>query len=402
MGDATGKWGEFVRYSSRSKENLIDTAWLGRLCGLDTSVFDTEARIIWKLPSFSFLKSEFMPAEPFIKLLKRLGLQYTYFFRHSLYGKKCRRVSKNLLKEFISTLDPSIQEKLENLTKLVESPLSVVQIKEIEIQDYDDYVYDVSVPDSEMFFGGTTPILLHNSDERGIEIVRKNIKDFARTMSLGEAPFKIIFLDEADALTNDAQNALRRTMEMYTRTCRFILSCNYSSKIIEPIQSRCALFRFSRVPDAVIISQLEKISGEEKVKYDRDGLDAILYVADGDMRQAINVLQATAVVSKEISKDEVFKMASRARPELVRKLMSLALDKKFFEAREILDDLLINKSISGEEVLLQMHKEIENLEVPNEKKLALVNLIGEYNFRLVEGANEKIQLDALLAQIALI
>lgn len=243
---------------------------------------------------------------------------------------------------------------------------------------------------------------LNASDDRGIDVVRNNIKDFARTMSLEGVPFKIIFLDEADALTPEAQNALRRTMEKYTRTCRFILSCNYSSKIIEPIQSRCALFRFVRMADDIIGKQLEKICREEGVKCEKDGVEAVLYVADGDMRHAINVLQATAAVARVLTKEDVYNMASRAKPELVRKLMMLAVGKKFGDARAILDDLLINKSISGEEVLLQMHKEIENLDVPNEKKLALVNLIGEYNFRLVEGANEKIQLDALVAQMAMI
>jgi len=147
---------------------------------------------------------------------------------------------------------------------------------------------------------------LNASDDRGIEVVRNNIKDFARTMSLGEVPFKIIFLDEADALTTDAQNALRRTMEKYTRTCRFILSCNYSSKIIEPLQSRCALFRFTRITDEVIEAQLKKIAQAESLKADKDGLEAILYVSEGDMRHAINVLQATAAVAKAVTKLDVF------------------------------------------------------------------------------------------------
>jgi replication factor C small subunit len=258
---------------------------------------------------------------------------------------------------------------------------------------------------SSELFGGKLEgnfLELNASDERGIDVVRNNIKDFARTMSLGEVPFKIIFLDEADALTSDAQNALRRTMEKYTRTCRMIMSCNYSSKIIEPIQSRCALFRFSRIPNNVIGAQLKKISEKEDINFDEEGLEAILYVADGDMRHAINVMQATAAVANSVTKEDVFNIASRAKPELVRNLMSMAMTGKFMDARKTLDDLLINKSISGEEILLQMHKEIENLDIPNEKKLALVNLIGEYNFRLVEGANEKIQLDALLAQMGLI
>jgi len=243
---------------------------------------------------------------------------------------------------------------------------------------------------------------LNASDERGIDVVRNNIKDFARTMSLGNIPFKILFLDEADALTSDAQNALRRTMEKYTRTCRFVLSCNYSSKIIAPIQSRCALFRFTRIGDETIEARLKHICGEEGVKFDDPGLKAILYVAEGDMRRAINVLQATAAVAKNITQQDVYEIASRARPELVRKMMELALGGNFIQARDIVDDLIINKSISGEEVLLQMHKEIENLGVDDRTKLELVNLVGEYNFRLVEGANEKIQLDALMAQIGVL
>lgn len=243
---------------------------------------------------------------------------------------------------------------------------------------------------------------LNASDERGIDVVRGKIKDFARMVPISDVPFKIIFLDEADALTPDAQNALRRTLEKYTRTCRFILSCNYSSKIIEPIQSRCALFRFVRLNEDAILKRLKHVCAQEKVTYDDKGLAAILYVSEGDMRMAINVLQAAAVAGTKVTQEEVFDISSTAKPELVRKIMETSLAGSFMQAREMLDDLLINKSISGEEILLQMHKEIENLAVRDEIKLALVNLIGEYNFRLVEGANEKVQLDALMAQIGLL
>lgn len=242
---------------------------------------------------------------------------------------------------------------------------------------------------------------LNASDERGIDVVRSNIKEFARTMSLAGVPFKIIFLDEADALTTDAQNALRRTMERYTRTCRFILSCNYSSKIIAPIQSRCALFRFLNLENELVNKRLDYICKQEDVECDADGLDAISYICEGDLRKAINVLQTTATVGK-VTKDVVFNIASVAKPEVVRKLMSTAIDGTFVDARKILYDLMIAKSISGEEIILQMHKEIENLDVDDKTKLALLNLIGEYNFRMVEGANEHIQLSALLAQIGLV
>ncbi|MBU4255733.1 MAG: replication factor C small subunit, partial [Candidatus Thermoplasmatota archaeon] len=135
---------------------------------------------------------------------------------------------------------------------------------------------------------------MNASDERGINVVRTKIKDFARTASIGEVGFKIIFLDEADALTPEAQAALRRTMEKFTKTCRFIMSVNYSSKIIEPIQSRCAVFRFRPLKQEDIKKYLAFIAKNEGLKITDDGSDAIVYVASGDMRKAVSSLQVAA------------------------------------------------------------------------------------------------------------
>ncbi len=239
---------------------------------------------------------------------------------------------------------------------------------------------------------------LNASDERGIQVVRETIKEFARTLPFGGARFKIIFLDEADALTADAQHALRRTMEKYAATSRFILSCNYSSKIIEPIQSRCALFRFRPLTEEQMKARLKYIADQEGLKINEKALDAIVYIAEGDMRRAINILQASAVLSKEITEKLVFQVASRARPEEIRKMMELALKGDFMRARELLNNVMIEYGMSGEDVVKQMHREIFNLNVPEKTKVELINLVGEYEFRLVEGANERIQLEALLAQ----
>lgn len=142
-------------------------------------------------------------------------------------------------------LDGKGRRIFETLRKLANTDLHALLVRKIEVVEYNDFVYDVSVPPgNEKFFAGEIPVLLHNSDERGINVIREKVKEFARTKPIGAASFKIIFLDEADALTQDAQQALRRTMEMFSNNVRFILSCNYSSKIIEPIQSRCAIFRF--------------------------------------------------------------------------------------------------------------------------------------------------------------
>ncbi len=239
---------------------------------------------------------------------------------------------------------------------------------------------------------------LNASDERGIDVVRTKIKDFARTRPIG-SEFKIIFLDEADALTPEAQNALRRTMESYTETCRFILSCNYSSKIIEPIQSRCAIFRFKRLKKEDIARMVEHILKEEKVKHTKDGIDAIVYISEGDLRKAINVAQTAAALG-HVDEKSVFSIASRARPEDIKNMMGLALKGKFLDARNLLDSLMLAQGLSGEDILLQMNSEAMNLELPDEKKVHIVDLVGETNFTLVEGANERIQLEALLARLA--
>ena len=241
---------------------------------------------------------------------------------------------------------------------------------------------------------------LNASDDRGIDVVRDTIKNFARTLAFNEG-FKIIFLDESDALTADAQQALRRTMEKYTRTVRFILSCNYSSRLIEPIQSRCVVFRFRPLSAKDMEARLRDVAKKENVDIDDKALKAIIYVAQGDMRKSINVLQASASMGKKVDEKTVYEVSSRARPEEIKDLIKLALGGKFLEAREKLDTLLYEHGMSGEDVITQLYRELidfPEVELDSKTKIALVDTIGEYNFRLVEGASERIQLEALLAQ----
>ncbi len=243
---------------------------------------------------------------------------------------------------------------------------------------------------------------LNASDERGIDVVRTKIKDFARTLSLTSVPFKVIFLDEADALTADAQQALRRTMEKYSTNTRFILSCNYSSRILEPIQSRCAVFRFSRLQPGDLKKMILQIAKIEGLSIDEKAQDALVYVSEGDARKLINTLQGAASLSSKIISEEIFKIASRARPEEVEKMVQAALNGKFLEARKLLDEIMLKYGMSGEEVILQIFREIAAMEIPDKEKVMLVDKVGEYDFRMVEGANERIKLEALLAQIMLI
>jgi len=243
---------------------------------------------------------------------------------------------------------------------------------------------------------------LNASDERGIDVVRGRIKDFARSIALGDAPWKLIFLDESDSLTSEAQHALRRTMESTSGVTRFILSCNYSSRIIEPVQSRCAVFRFVQLQEQDVLKMLAHVAKAESLKVDDEAAKALFYVSEGDMRRALNALQGAALHSPHITADLVHKVSSRAKPKEVREMVQLALAGDFVKARENLDKLIIHYGLSGEDILNQVYREIPSLEIPEKKKVVLMDRIGEYNFRLVEGANERIQIEAMLAQFTLI
>jgi len=242
-------------------------------------------------------------------------------------------------------------------------------------------------------------IEMNASDERGIDVVRHKIKEFARTAPIGDVPFKIIFLDEADALTADAQAALRRTMEMYSRSCRFILSCNYVSRIIEPIQSRCAVFKFRPVSKESMRKRLLEICQKEGVKITDDGMDALLYVAGGDFRRAINALQGAAAIGEIIDADTIYQITATARPEEIGKLIDTALNGDFIKAREMLDKLMVEYGMSGEDIVTQLFREIISSPIDEKLKVLLIDKLGEVDFRLTEGANERIQLDAYLAYL---
>lgn len=242
---------------------------------------------------------------------------------------------------------------------------------------------------------------LNASDERGIDVVRGKIKDFARTKPI-DADFKIIFLDEADALTQEAQQALRRTMEKYASVTRFILSCNYSSKIIPPIQSRCAVFRFKPLPDDAVKSLLKKIAERENIIVDEKAYDALILLSEGDLRKAINLLQSTAILYKEINETNIYEMASNLKPQEVNEILQHALKGEFRIAREKLLKLVALRGLSGQDVVKSFYRTIVDLDMPDEYKVELIDKLGEYEFRISEGASEDVQIEAMLAQFVLI
>jgi len=242
---------------------------------------------------------------------------------------------------------------------------------------------------------------LNASDERGIDVVRVKVKDFARTKAIGNVPFKIIFLDECDALTKEAQQALRRTMENHTSTCRFILAANYSSKIIDPIQSRCAVFRFKPLAKQYVLALIDTIVKDEKISMAAEAKDALATVAEGDCRRVVNILQSCAAVEKNITPETVYSLASFAEPTEVKEVLITALKGDFMKAREKLLDIMLRYGLSGLDAIKQIQSEIWNLEIDGRKKVSLIDKCGEVEFRLVEGSDEFVQLEALLAQFVL-
>lgn len=242
---------------------------------------------------------------------------------------------------------------------------------------------------------------MNASDERGIDVVRNQIKEFARTGRDGDVPFKILFLDEADALTTDAQAALRRTMESYAQTCRFILSCNYSSKIIDPIQSRCAIYRFKPLGPAAVREEVCRIAAREGLTITDGAMDAIVYIAQGDMRKAINAVQGAAIISPVIDEKRVYSITSTARPDEINELLSLSLNGDFDGAESLLAQLLHERGIAPNELINQVYRALLKRDIDRALKVQLIDHLGEADFRLSEGANSDIQMEALVARFVL-
>jgi len=240
---------------------------------------------------------------------------------------------------------------------------------------------------------------LNASDQRGIDVVRDRIKNFART-SFGGHEYRIIFLDEADALTSDAQGALRRTMEQFSNNVRFILSCNYSSQIIDPIQSRCAVFRFSPLSDDAVESEIRHIASEEDIELTDEGVDALVYAAGGDMRKAINGLQAASVSGDAVDEQAVYAITSTARPEEIHGMVQSALDGDFTAARATLDRLLTEEGIAGGDIIDQLHRSIWEFDVGDRAAVRILERVGETDYRITQGASERVQLEAMLASLA--
>ena len=243
-------------------------------------------------------------------------------------------------------------------------------------------------------------IFLNSSDERGINTVRQRIKNFARYADNREkVPFKMIILDEADEMTNDAQTALRRIMEETSKTSRFILIGNYISNIIQPIQSRCSIFHFIKLEQNQISTYLEKISSKEKIKYDDQSIKMICELSNGDLRAAINLLQSSSTSGK-LNIKNIDKAYNLSHKKQIIDIINLAINKKFNQAREKLIILNNVYGVSEKDFLKYANEEV--IKNKNDNVEEMIKILAKYDYRIIQGANPEIQLSALLAEIAAI
>jgi len=238
---------------------------------------------------------------------------------------------------------------------------------------------------------------LNASDERGINMVRDRVKKFARFSGLDtRIPFKLVILDEADEMTSDAQTALRRIIEDTSRHCRFIMIANNISKIIEPLQSRCAVFKFTRIDEDDVISYLEEICKKEKIKYNGGGLKTIYTYSEGDMRHSINLLQASASIGM-VNEDNVKASAGLSKSNDVGEILRLALVGNLSEARNKMIELIKVYGMSESDFLKYLNEECYKLKTTHLSEI--LESVAKYDYRLIIGANPEIQLSALLAEL---
>jgi replication factor C subunit 2/4 len=240
---------------------------------------------------------------------------------------------------------------------------------------------------------------LNASNERGIEVVRNRIKMFAQQkVTLPHGRHKIIILDEADSMTEAAQQALRRTMELYSNTTRFALACNSSEKIIEPIQSRCAMLRYSKLSDPQVLAKLLIVCDKENIPYGDDGMEAIVFTAQGDMRQALNNLQSTFEGFGFVNSQNVFKVCDEPHPLMIKSMLTSCSESNFDGAYKVMLQLW-KMGYSPEDIITNVFRVCKTIELAEYIKLEFIKEIGYTHMKIVQGTNSLLQMAALLAKL---
>ncbi|KAK9745291.1 ATPase family associated with various cellular activities (AAA) [Popillia japonica] len=242
---------------------------------------------------------------------------------------------------------------------------------------------------------------LNASSDRGIDVVRNKVKMFAQQkVTLPPGRHKIIILDEVDSMTDGAQQALRRTMEIYSNTTRFALACNYSEKVIDPIQSRCAVLRYSKLSDAQVLARVIQICQKENVNYTEDGLEAIVFTAQGDMRQALNNLQSTHNGFGVVNSENVFKVCDEPHPLLIKDMLKNCIDGDIRKAFKIIDHLW-TLGYAAEDIVKNIFKVCKNMDMEEPLKLAFIKEIGTTHEIISDGLTTLLQMSGLLSRMCM-
>ncbi|CAF1602975.1 unnamed protein product [Rotaria magnacalcarata] len=238
---------------------------------------------------------------------------------------------------------------------------------------------------------------LNASDDRGIGIVRDEIQTFVSTQTLHKKGIKLIILDEADAMTNDAQNALRRIIEQYTATARFCFICNYLSKIIPAVQSRCTRFRFGPLSNEQMMPRLEYVIEKEQVQIEPEGKKAILQLANGDMRRALNILQSSHMASGLVTETSVYECVGHPSKNDIKTMINVLLNENFTVASQRLSALKTIKGYALADILTELHRYVHRIDFPRDIRIHLLIKMADIENRLANGATEKLQLSALIS-----
>ncbi|CAH1801678.1 unnamed protein product, partial [Owenia fusiformis] len=238
---------------------------------------------------------------------------------------------------------------------------------------------------------------LNASDDRGIGIVRGQVLSFASTRTMFRKGFKIVILDEADMMTRDAQNALRRVIEKYTENTRFCLICNYLSKIIPALQSRCTRFRFGPLSPEQMMPRVQHVIDQEKVTVTEDGMKALVTLASGDMRKSLNILQSTSMGHSEVNEDTVYTCVGHPLRSDIENIVQWMLNDDFTKAYNNITNLKTIKGLALHDILTEVHSYVHRIDFPMHIRIDLLEKMADIESRLASGTSEKIQLSSLVA-----
>lgn len=241
-------------------------------------------------------------------------------------------------------------------------------------------------------------IELNASDDRGIDVVREKIKAFAtQKVPLPPNRHKIVILDEADSMTESAQQAMRIIISDYSSTTRFALACNDSTKIIEPIQSRCSMLRFAKLKNEEIEERLKKIMDIEKIDYDQSGIQALIETSNGDMRYALNNLQSTFVGFGSIRRDNVYKIVDIPKPEILMKIVELCQNNQMPKALDNIDQL-VEDGYTALDIVNVISRIIqEKVDIKDKTKFSMLKEISMFKMKILDGIDSFVQIYGFLS-----